>query len=71
MNPNNPTINHAVVNQHIDKRRTAAENYRKAHSVTNEVRSSRVGAWREALGSSLITLGRRLLAPKPTILPTV
>ena len=70
MNQNNPSINQAVVDQHIEKRRTAAENYRKARLATGEVRSPMVRAWREAFGHGLITLGERVSAHKPTGLPT-
>ena len=70
MNPNNPPINQAAVNQHIEKRRTAAENYRKARLAKGEDRIPEVGAWREAVANALITLGERVSASKPNSLPT-
>jgi len=71
MNPNNPQINQAVVDQHIEKRRTAAENYRRTRSAKGEDRIPKVGAWREAVATALINLGERVSASNPNSLPTV
>ena len=71
MYPDSPEVSRAIVDQHIEKRRTAAENYRKARLAKDEIRSTKVAVWRDALGSGLITLGNRVSTHKPNSLRTV
>jgi hypothetical protein len=62
MNPHQPSVNQATVNQRIVDRRAAASQYRLTRSGDDHRRQRRFGVWRDAVGRRLVAIGKQLIA---------
>jgi len=60
MNPYQPSLTKATVDQRMEERLTAAAEYRLARAADHRARKDRTGAWRNAVGRRLIAVGKRV-----------